>query len=339
MKPLKKKYSLKAKLLGAVGVEVLLFLVIALALQIQQTGDIIKEQLDIYGNSMSVALADFSIEDLLSSNYPALQLSVNYIGEQDTQILGIEVYKQNRIVARYISEEVDEENWNDPEKCEKCGNTYVAPVIYEPIDQPPMDLGVVKFYLSDEMYEEFLATQIRLIWILGIFLLLGDIIASFWIIKLLVLSPLKKVSEGAEIMSKGDLDHRIEAPTQDEIGTLAKTLNKLASDLQENYDQMKDQTDKLKESERELQDAKSSLEDKVVARTKQLEELNKSLEGKVQERTKELQDRVNELEKFHELTVGREEKMIELKEKLEELEKELKQYKDESGGSVDENQE
>ncbi len=45
-------------------------------------------------------------------------------------------------------------------------------------------------------------------------------------------------------------------------------------------------------------------------------ELQGSLEQKVQERTKELQQRVEELERFRKLTIGRELKMIELKKKL-----------------------
>ncbi|MFH1643181.1 MAG: hypothetical protein ABH967_00895, partial [Patescibacteria group bacterium] len=64
----------------------------------------------------------------------------------------------------------------------------------------------------------------------------------------------------------------------------------------------------------ELQDAKSVLEVKVRARTRELEELTQNLEKDVQERTRELQNRVDELEGFHKLVVGRELKMVELKE-------------------------
>jgi len=48
-------------------------------------------------------------------------------------------------------------------------------------------------------------------------------------------------------------------------------------------------------------------------------ELQANLEKKVKERTKELQERLNELENFSRLTVGRELKMIELKKELEQL--------------------
>ncbi len=69
------------------------------------------------------------------------------------------------------------------------------------------------------------------------------------------------------------------------------------------------------------------LEIKVKARTQELEELNLKLEQEVRERTKELRERIEELEKFHQLTVGRELKMRELKEKIERLMNELAKFK------------
>jgi len=51
------------------------------------------------------------------------------------------------------------------------------------------------------------------------------------------------------------------------------------------------------------------------------------LERQVIERTKELQEKIEELEKINQLTVGRELKMIELKEEIEKLKEELEKYK------------
>ncbi len=77
----------------------------------------------------------------------------------------------------------------------------------------------------------------------------------------------------------------------------------------------------LLQKRKELQEAKSVLEIKVKARTQELEELTKSLDQKVKERTTELQTRINQLEKFHKLTIGRELKMVELKNEIKRLKK------------------
>jgi len=61
--------------------------------------------------------------------------------------------------------------------------------------------------------------------------------------------------------------------------------------------------------------------------TKELESLNESLEDKVEQRTRELNEKVQELEKFYKLTVGRELKMLELKKKIESLEEGIRENK------------
>ena len=55
--------------------------------------------------------------------------------------------------------------------------------------------------------------------------------------------------------------------------------------------------------------------------------LQEELEGKVRERTRELQGKIEELERFNRLAVGRELKMVALKEKIEKLKEELEKYK------------
>lgn len=59
----------------------------------------------------------------------------------------------------------------------------------------------------------------------------------------------------------------------------------------------------------------------------ELKKLQEGLEEKVKERTKELQERIDELERLHKLTVGREIKMIELKEEIKKLKEELEKQK------------
>ena len=63
----------------------------------------------------------------------------------------------------------------------------------------------------------------------------------------------------------------------------------------------------------------------------ELKKAKAGLEVQVRERTKELQEKIEELERFNKLAVGRELKMVELKEEIKKLEKSLEEKKSSKG--------
>lgn len=131
----------------------------------------------------------------------------------------------------------------------------------------------------------------------------------FFVLFKIIIRPIKKLTDLCNEIRKGKL---ITKPIQSdiqEINDLTTTFNETIGDL--------------KEYKANLEEAKEVLEIKVKARTSELEELAGSLEEKVKERTKELQEKIDELEGFYHLAVGRELKMIALKEEIEKLKKEL----------------
>jgi len=73
------------------------------------------------------------------------------------------------------------------------------------------------------------------------------------------IKPIKKLRYGATIIQKGDLSHRIDVKSRDEIGELADDFNNMTEQLQELYQNLEN---KVKERTEKLQVAMEALEEK-----------------------------------------------------------------------------
>jgi len=143
-----------------------------------------------------------------------------------------------------------------------------------------------------------------------------------------ITKPLDKLTKGAEIIGKGDLEHTIDIESRDEIGELASAFNKMTRDLKESRKELekysKELEKRVEERTKELRLAKTGLEKKVEERTKELRLAKTGLEKKVEERTRKLKEKLDEVGKFGKMSVGRELRMVDLKNRVKELEKKLK---------------
>lgn len=105
----------------------------------------------------------------------------------------------------------------------------------------------------------------------------------------LISKPIKKLEEATKELEKGNFETTINFKSNDELGLLSDSFNKM--------------TNKIKESNNKIKKDQENLEKRIKERTKELEEINK------------------ELEKFNKLSTGRELEMIKLKKELAELKK------------------
>lgn len=153
-------------------------------------------------------------------------------------------------------------------------------------------LNYNKGVLRSGYFEKQISAAIRKIIFLMFFSLavsiLIAIIFSFFLAKIF-LKQLESLKNTAIKVAQGDLRQRASVDSEDEIGFLAVSFNQMLDKIEKTQDDLK----------------KAGVQ----------------LEQKVEERTKEIQTKLEEMERFHDLTVGREMKMIELKKKIEELEK------------------
>lgn len=100
--------------------------------------------------------------------------------------------------------------------------------LVQPVDEEYSAIFGVTY---DALSARIRSTQIRIL-ILAIFgVALGILLAI--IFGSTITKPLAVLKQGAEILATGDLTHRVQVKTKDEIYQLAQTFNKMAADLQE----------------------------------------------------------------------------------------------------------
>jgi len=238
------------------------------------------------------------------------KMVVGYTSPKDNIYL---LTEQGQPVAKILAT-LEESRSDDLEKIaeELAGKkTIVAQEIDTEIGQmlivadsiPIFGWELVIFRQISEIYKPTSILESNLALITFIVLIFIFIISIYF--SQLIVSPIKKLHSGVEIIRKGNLDYRVDIRTNDEIEDLGTAFNQM--------------TKELKRYHSASEESKAILQIKVKARTKELEELAEGLDNKVKDRTKRLEKRLSELEKFHKLTVGREIIMIKLKKEIQRL--------------------
>jgi len=122
-------------------------------------------------------------------------------------------------------------------------------------------------------------------------------------------SPVRKLLQSADNLSRGDLKSRSYLEGKDELGQLAHTFNRIADDLE----QSRNQNDNMEKS----------VDLKVQARTRSLEETINALEQKVKNRTIEIQRTAADLERLRQESQVRAAEAETLKNRLVELQEKM----------------
>ncbi len=103
-----------------------------------------------------------------------------------------------------------------------------VPIFYQ---DDPRRWGSLKLGLSlEEMQAEVARTRI-LMMLIGLVSLLIGVIGATWLARRIT-TPLQKLVEGTEHISRGDFSLEIDIHSQDEIGNLARSFNEMSRELQ-----------------------------------------------------------------------------------------------------------
>lgn len=108
----------------------------------------------------------------------------------------------------------------------------------EPV--PLTEIGRVRIGLSlKELNRAISAIRQKILLTALLLIFLGSLLAVLFSRRITM--PIQKLSEGARIIGEGDLDHKIEITSSDEIGRLAERFNQMSQNLKDKLTQMVNQ--------------------------------------------------------------------------------------------------
>ncbi|MEM7816496.1 MAG: HAMP domain-containing protein [Candidatus Aenigmatarchaeota archaeon] len=147
------------------------------------------------------------------------------------------------------------------------------------------------------------------------------------------LDPIKSLIEGIENYARGNFSYRIKIKSKNEIGQLGNYFNKMAENLEKitvSRDVLAKEIEEREKIEMQLranEQQLKALNQQLLANEQQLKASNQQLLAEIENRKKIDEERkkyLHELEVFYKASIGREERILELKKRIKELEELLK---------------
>ncbi len=119
-------------------------------------------------------------------------------------------------------------------ECQRCHQAQIGEIN-----------GVISSEISLREYEGLLRhhRKVLLLTLAGGLLTLG--LLTFYVLQRLVICPLQAIQQGAAAIAQGDLGHRLQVRTGDELEGLAEEFNRMAQELQVSYGRIAEEQSKV----------------------------------------------------------------------------------------------
>ncbi|MDR1254031.1 MAG: SpoIIE family protein phosphatase [Oscillospiraceae bacterium] len=207
------------------------------------------------GTVGGVASKDITINDICSSVMKTNSEFIDYSFLTDNTGDFIVGSREGMILSDVLNEEVKDKLLNEMQNNEggfisddnimagfssvKATGWKICVILnYEKILKPAQYIGE-SIKSTNVLIQEEIESKIQMTNIIVVILLSIIILLVFYITKKItdsIVNPIKLLNEGASIIGKGNLDHKIEINTNDELDDLGKSFNKMGLDLKKYMD-------------------------------------------------------------------------------------------------------
>lgn len=205
----------------------------------------IEAQVRKRGMTIAQNLAAVSTNALVTYNYVLLEQQVGRLAREEDVVYVILLDREGHVAAhsrrsdlqgQRLTDPISQKAWEADEPLIQAGvDPHLGNIIEVAIPVFPTDQrdkwGMVRVAISLQgMHGEIQRTRLT-IFIFGIVAALVGCLAAL-VLARRITSPLEELRAGALAVAGGDLAHRLEVRSADEIGELATTFNHMTNDLQ-----------------------------------------------------------------------------------------------------------
>jgi len=188
-------------------------------------------------------LKNYLLKFILTNKEDVLRININL--PRDDEYLKVVVSTDSEIEGETPSKHNYESFEEDVTISipEYAGNSHTLTVI-TPLHISGQTVGTYEMLLTMDKAYESLNTRLRDIVIISIFYLLVLVISCIYLLRKTIIKPIMELEKATKEIGRGKLDAKINIKSHDELGSLAKSFNKMAKDLKkskaetEKYDKM-----------------------------------------------------------------------------------------------------
>ena len=188
-------------------------------------------------------LKNYLLKFILTNKEDVLRININL--PRDDEYLKVVVSTDSEIEGETPSKHNYESFEEDVTISipEYAGNSHTLTVI-TPLHISGQTVGTYEMLLTMDKTYESLNTRLRDIVIISIFYLLVLVISCIYLLRKTIIKPIMELEKATKEIGRGKLDAEINIKSHDELGSLAKSFNKMAKDLKkskaetEKYDKM-----------------------------------------------------------------------------------------------------
>jgi two-component system sensor histidine kinase AtoS len=236
---------LRTKLAVSVVCLVVLLMAVMMIVVEYRERKAIEAQVRKRGMTIAQNLAAVSTNALVTYNYVLLEQQVERLAREEDVVYVILLDREGHVAAhsqrsdlqgQRLTDPISQKAWATSEPLIQAGvdphqgNILEVAIPVFPSSEPDK-WGTVRVAISLQgMYGEIQRTRLTIL-ILGIVAALVGCFAAL-ILARRITSPLEQLRAGALAVAGGDLAHRLEVRSADEIGELATTFNHMTNDLQ-----------------------------------------------------------------------------------------------------------